>query len=466
MPEQMDRPASFTVAIIGGGPAGVLTAIHVLRAARPGRATPRAKYCRIDLVLIEPDSHLGDGVAFATRDPRHLLNVRASGLSALPKVEAHFLDWVQANIEPEARPNDFLPRWTLGAYLRATLRRESRQVPGVRVVHRRQLVRTVTPVTDGVLLRLGDGSQLRADHVVLATGVPASSAAWAPPSLRADNRFVADPWAPGALGSVPERGDVLIVGSGLTAVDVALSLAGPGRVLQIVSRRGRLPRSHRVIPTPPLVPTGLSAAFDQRSTVDQLHRRVDRHVMDSIRSCGDWRAACDGLRGLSTAAWRSLGEQGQAQALSDHVWAWHYLRHRMAPASARQIGRMRVAGAIRITASTVVDSRADGDCLAVTLADGSVRRVRSVVSCTGPEQDVRHAVNPVVRGLLAAGWAVAGPHGLGLRTDQGRLVARSQEAAPIWTLGAMRRGELWESTAIPEIRAQAARLAGQLVLGR
>ncbi|HLU41803.1 MAG TPA: hypothetical protein VKZ55_05355, partial [Microthrixaceae bacterium] len=50
--------------------------------------------------------------------------------------------------------------------------------------------------------------------------------------------------------------------------------------------------------------------------------------------------------------------------------------------------------------------------------------------------------------------------GMGLRTEQGRLVDSNGSAeAPIWTLGALRRGELWESTAVPEIAAQASAVA-------
>src|SRR6186997_1029295 len=63
----------------------------------------------------------------------------------------------------------------------------------------------------------------------------------------------------------------------------------------------------------------------------------------------------------------------------------------------------------------------------------------------------------------AAGQAGAGPLGMGLATDHdGRVRAADGSVGDLWTLGALRRGELWESTAIPEIRAQAHAIAAAI----
>jgi uncharacterized NAD(P)/FAD-binding protein YdhS len=86
-----------------------------------------------------------------------------------------------------------------------------------------------------------------------------------------------------------------------------------------------------------------------------------------------------------------------------------------------------------------------------------------VVNCTGPQSDVRRVADPLVDDLLGSGTAVPGPLGWGLHTRDGRLAdAAGSATAPLWTLGAMRRGELWETTAVPEIRAQAAAIASAL----
>ncbi len=48
------------------------------------------------IVVIEPAPELGLGVAYGTRSPSHLLNVRAGGMSAYPERPGHFLTWARA----------------------------------------------------------------------------------------------------------------------------------------------------------------------------------------------------------------------------------------------------------------------------------------------------------------------------------------------------------------------------------
>ena len=79
----------------------------------------------------------------------------------------------------------------------------------------------------GVLVTADDGQVHRADAVVLATGERPPGAGWAPAALRDSAFFVPDPWAPGALDVVRRDAagpaDVLLVGTGLTMVDVVLA---------------------------------------------------------------------------------------------------------------------------------------------------------------------------------------------------------------------------------------------------
>jgi uncharacterized NAD(P)/FAD-binding protein YdhS len=73
-----------TIIIIGGGASGVLLALHLLRG--PDR--------RFEVTIIERRAELGAGVAYATNHPDHLLNVRASNMSAFPDDPGHFVRWL------------------------------------------------------------------------------------------------------------------------------------------------------------------------------------------------------------------------------------------------------------------------------------------------------------------------------------------------------------------------------------
>ena len=73
----------------------------------------------------------------------------------------------------------------------------------------------------------------------------------------------------------------------------------------------------------------------------------------------------------------------------------------------------------------------------------------------------------MLRDLIEQGWLQSDPHRLGTRVDdEGALSSAHGGSAPIYTLGPLRMGTLFESIAMPEIRVQAHHLANLLMPGR
>jgi len=459
MPDARPTPR---VVVIGAGAAGTLSALHLGRTARR-RGTP------LDVVLVDPAPYPGRGTAFGTVDPQHLLNVPAQGMSALPEDPGDFVGW-RARRHPElvAEPGAFAPRAEWGRYLEEALARTfSGDVP---LDLRHDPVRATGVRRDGatVLVGLADGRRLRADAVVLATGERDAGIAWAPESLRRSAFLVADPWAPGALDVVRRDAagppDVLLVGTGLTMVDVVLSLTRPsgrpGRHLHAVSRHGELPARHADEPQLAAIPE----IDDWGPTIADYRVRVREHLARVERATGDWRPAVDGLRTVLQPLWQRLNEADRLEFLRDDASDWGRIRHRMPPESADLLTALERSGVVTRTAAQVVAAEPlTGGGLLVTLSDGTAREVGWVVNCTGRTTTVDRS-DPLYDDLLTprGGVAAARPAtaGLGLVTDGGRLVdSAGSTEAPVWTLGSLRRGELLESTAVPEIRTQAAQLA-------
>ncbi|MEU6283717.1 FAD/NAD(P)-binding protein [Streptomyces sp. NPDC047028] len=448
-----------TVAVVGAGAAGALTAVQLCETATR-RRTP------LDLVLIDPAPEAGRGTAYATTDPRHRLNVPAGGMSAYPDEPGHFTRWLCRHGEPHVTAADFAARHRYGAYLADTLGRAIVRAQDTVAVRRLRTrahhCSTATATAPGarITLRLTDADALTADAVVLATGPAGAVADWAPPALLGSPRFVPGPWAPGALdGPAGDHGgDVLLVGSGLTAVDLALALDRPGRRVHAVSRSGLLPEANA------LDPAGEMAAPAQLGPMplDRLRRTVLGHLSRSLRVHGDWRPALDSLRPHTARLWRALtpGEREEFLARDGALWNTH--RHRMAPATAEHVDRARTARRLTVHTGTVADAVArDDGTLTVLLSDGRTLHVSWVIDCTGPG---RLPDGPLWRGLFADGLAVPGPLGMGVATLDGRLLdAHGRTRLPLHTLGAPRRGELWETTAIPEIRLQAVELAARIL---
>lgn len=456
-----------TVLVIGAGAAGTLTALHLARAAA-------RRLVELDVTVLDPAARCGPGVAFGTPDPEHLLNVPASGMSALEDNPGHFVEWRRRQHPAvPTGPHDFAAREEIGRYLEQTLAASLAATGGsVRLRHLRRQALAVTRTRTGVAVSTGARQTLAGHALVLATGLPAAGAAWADEGLARSPFFVPDPWAPGALDVVRRDGagppGVLLVGSGLTTVDVVLSLSSAEAVrghrvrpLHVVSRSGRLPQTHAAVPLPPAVPDVTSWGC----RLDDVRVRAERHVEQVRAAVGDWRPAVDGLRLRAAELWQRLSEQDREQFLASDAGRWNNHRHRMAPASRQRLDDLLGDGRLSVARGAVVGAEPlQQGGLRVHLADGSSQEVGWVVNCTGPARDVRLLGNPVLDDLLRSrpipALAVPATAGMGVRTVDGRVLdAAGTTDAPLWTLGALRRGELWESTALPEIRAQAAALA-------
>jgi uncharacterized NAD(P)/FAD-binding protein YdhS len=460
MPEERPTPR---VVVIGAGASGTLTALHLARSARR-RDTP------LDVVLVDPALHRARGTAFGTSDPQHLLNVPAGGMSALPEDPGNFVAW-RARQHPElmTEPGAFAPRVDWGRYLDETVTQTLASGERVTLRHLRVRATGIRPDDSGVVVTTDDRRVVVSDAVVLATGERSPGFAWAPEALQRSAFFVPDPWAPGAVDVVRRDlsgpPDVLLVGTGLTMVDVVLSLTGPaqraGRHLRAVSRHGELPERH----ADELQLAAIPEIDDWGSSLAGYRTRAAEHIAAVQRATGDWRPAVDGLRTVVQALWQRLDEDDRARFLREDASAWGRVRHRMPPASADAISALESTGTLTRSAGEVAGAEPlTGGGLRVTLTDGSVHEVGWVVNCTGTSTVVRPGSDPLVDDLLAPRAGVAlgqlSTAGLGLQTSAGRLVdSVGTTDAPIWTLGSVRRGELYESTAIPEIRSQAAQVA-------
>jgi uncharacterized NAD(P)/FAD-binding protein YdhS len=442
------------VAVVGGGAAGTLVAAHLRRRDPDLRIT-----------VIDGSGRPATGAAYGTTDPTHLLNVPAARMSAWPDDPDDLVRWLEEHAVGTAA--GFAPRQAYGRYLgevlaAADVRLEAAEVLGL------------VPGKPARLF-LSDGRVVTADAVALATGRPPGTVpeplARALAAVLLDDRtgrVVEDPWAPGALAELDARrpGRVLVVGSGLTGVDVALHLVARGVEVTLVSRHGQLPRRHRTV-GPPFELSAVAALGDG-VPLDALRTAMAADHAAARAAGADWRQVVDALRPLTATLWRSLSWADQRRFLREDLRGWEVLRHRMPPSVADAIDGALACGSLSIVAAELAEARLDGDGIEtiLTTADGSLRRHDdALVVATGTSWDARalHS-SPLWSALLDEGTADLHPSGIGVRTDgDGRLVdARGRSVPGVVCVGMVRQGELWESTAIPEIRQQAAAAAALL----
>lgn len=417
-----------TIAIVGGGFSGAMLAA---RLAERGVAS----------TLINRTPDFGLGVAYSTPFDGHLLNVRSGRMSALADQPDHFVRWLEVNAPGHADPQGFAPRLIFGRYIQARLAEVEAARPGLigRVVGEVSDIRS-----DGVAL--SDGRTIPARAVVLTTGNPAPKTA----SGAAAGRIIGDPWAAGALDPIGAGDDVLIIGTGLTMVDMLLMLDARGwrGRATALSRRGLLPRAHGPRPDPATPPTEalLDAPLSQRL---KEARRLSRTTA--------WREVMEGLRPITADLWARADPATRGRIVRHLRPWWDVHRHRLAPSIAARIDALVAEG--RLTVLTGRVRGVTGDHRGVRLdwrpRHGPVQPPLTapwLIDCSGPG----HApeADPVTGPLLASGRARLDPLRLGLELDaSGRVLAADGTPDPtLFVLGPPARAAFWETIAVPDVR--------------
>ena len=449
-----------SVAIVGAGFCGTLLAVHLARAG-------------LAVTLIDRTGRFGPGLAYGAAHPLHLLNTPAGRMSAFPDDPEHFTRWAHAR-DPQVTGGSFLPRRLYGEYLeqlrtalpitclsdqvtdltrdadayRLTLTRDARVIAGDPLRADRVIAGDTLTRDDHAIA----GHTLRAARVVLAVG----NLAPADPLPLASPRYHRDPWSfdPTALD---RDAPILLLGTGLTALDLALTLADAGHRgdIHLASRHGLLPQAHRVTTAAPQhVPRDLSEwPATARGYLHALRREIRG-------SHADWRDTIAALRPHTAGLWRRLPLAEQDRFLRHLRVHWDTHRHRAAPETHRAITELRARDQLHVHAASLTSVTADPSALDVTLTPRRASpqrrlRVATILNCTGPATDI--SGDPLLARLHARGLVQRDALGLGLATDPNGAVSPN-----LYLTGPLRRADDWESTAVLELAAQVATLAGHL----
>jgi uncharacterized NAD(P)/FAD-binding protein YdhS len=458
----MPLPARpYAITIIGGGFAGTALALHLTR--QPGPLP-------VEVTLVEPRPLLGPGLAYSAPWPELLLNVRPSNLSVYADEPAHFAQWLARQPESAGGVPEFAPRTTYGRYLTEELA-TARAAPapnGVRLRHQATSALAAPLLPDGRrAVRLADGGTLASHATVLALGnFPP------PPPTGPDHRYLhhpgyhADPWATGTLARIGPDEPVLLIGAGLTAVDMLLALRARGHraLVQVVGRRGHWPAAHGPAGGP-AYPNFYPELAAEPSAAAAL-RRIRQHVAQAATQGIGWRAVIDALRLDLGRIWAGWPVAEQAQFLRHLAGRWSQVRHRMAPSGAAMLAELTASGQLQTVPGRAAAIIPDQDVLRVKISQPGQPpqwlTAPHVVCCAGPLLDYSRIAAPLVQQLRADGCLTPDALRLGISTDAtGALLDPDGQpsAGGLYTLGASRRPAYFESTAVPELRQQATALA-------
>ncbi len=448
---------SSDLAIVGFGFGGLMVLANTVRAATGP----------LNITVIASDAR-GVGLAYGTDNPLHLLNVPAQNMSAFAQEPAHFLHWLRtpeaAALLPELGlaslpgEGDFSPRVLYGRYLghilHATMATAAQKHIAIDWVE--ASATTMAPSGQGWRIEAGE-RHIEAARVVIATGNEAKSMF---PHLPHD-AIIEQPWRMTKeqvhrFGSRP----IVLIGTGLTSVDILLSLRrwGYHGVVHAISRNGLLPLPHK--PTTAAFALDTTALFACKNLLALL-RFVRAAIHDHERVGGDWRAVIDALRPHAIALWQQMTPRDQRAFIRRLATQWNSHRHRMAPSIAAIMAQEIATGKLHMGGSHHLHATADGEHLklAVHWMSGAqeVLQPAAILNCAGPEINWARSTQTLLQGLLRDGHVTAHATGLGVVAD-----AHYKIGTNLYAIGTPMTGQFWESTAVPELRQQAASLGETL----
>jgi len=416
-----------SIVIIGGGYSGAMLAA---RLAEKGQAS----------ILIERSGVFGLGVAYSARLDDHRLNVRTERMGAVSGQIKDFYQWMQVHHPDRASPIGFAPRRLYGLYVQDRLAKVEAAYPGA--IER---ITGEAVALDGTTVTLSDGRSLEGRAVVLATGNPAPKTA----SNQASPRILANPWAKGALEQIGAEDDVIILGTGLTMVDVILQLDRQnwkGHAYG-VSRRGQMPRAHgREHEASVFLPDD---AFQGPLS---LRLKAARKAAETE----GWRSVMEAYRPITIELWRSASTAERSRFVRHLRPWWDVHRHRIDPDVAERLQDLLDEGRLIQQPGHVRAMRGDDTSVEMDIKPrkGEVKTLTAqwLIDCTGPGHDALS--QPLTRGLIEAGKARLDGLRLGLDLDEtGHVLDAEGQANPaLFVLGPPARAALWETIAVPDIR--------------
>lgn len=420
------------ITIVGAGFSGSLTAVHLLRGA------PIPLHIRL---IEQAANQVAKGLAYNTTQTCHLLNVPAGSMSAFPDEPDHFLNWARANCRaetpwvPEISPTAFLPRAWYGLYLAQVLRDAITAAQGRHAIEiLTDEVTSVTPSGEGYDVRTRLGAWWHTELCVLALGNFAQMRPADPPVCHRN------PWAPDVLETLLKTRQCLLVGSGLTTLDLVVALRTnryAGKI-HIVSRRGLTPQRHRAY--------GQTAVLDHDAlkggNLRALVREVRQRIATQMDKGGDWRSVIDAMRPHSARLWLSLSLSDRRTFMRHVRPYWDNHRHRTAAPIDDIFRAAMTDGSILLHRARVTgyEVSATGGVTATLRGCGLPPRqleVDRIVYCTGPEPDLQKLDVPLLRQLFAEGRVQTNPVGFGLATNaSGALIDATGQASPaLFTIG-------------------------------
>ena len=448
-----------SIGIIGGGFSGCLLAHHLLE-----------KTADLQVVIFNKSSRIGPGLAYEPQSSNMLLNVKAGKMSAFPSLPSDFVDWL---IQVDAYPlktkaeisNTFASRELYGRYLETSWEStQKKYADRIRIVM--EEVIDVTKPEKDFLIYTKD-TIFPTQYCVLATGneIPRNPSITNDSFYQSSNYFQ-NPWSVNCE-LIDEKKPILIIGTGLTMVDTV-------QLLREKKKCGTIycisPHGFKILPQgdPENTFDGILTKMKIENRLDALLTQFNVAKKEISKNRGSLEPLINYFRPYTSSLWQGFNFEEKSFFLRHLRHKWGVARHRIPPISYEQINNELLENKLIILAGIIKQFHEKPYGIDVVYTIPSTNKeatihVASVINCTGPETDV----SKMERGLLAKlhNSQLIQPDELklGIQVSVNDFnIKNIHNTQNFYAIGNLLRGELWESTAINELREQAVQLSLQI----
>nr|POE64892.1 methionyl-trna formyltransferase [Quercus suber] len=454
------------IAIVGGGACGIAVLSGLVENFKLG--TP------IRLITVfESASTVGPGLAYSRACEGTGLNMRSETMSLYREDPSHFLKWIQEE-HPEVDVDEYLPRMQYGEYLASlsTLAKEEAAKLGCTVQSISNEVVALNRADGGFEITDLDGRKYYARKAVLALGnhmVPKHD------HLRDDLGYFSSPWPNNRFKIIPRESSVSVIGSRLTALDIALCLRNNGHIgrINLISRSGRLPKVQaisiskkgrfRLYDICRDLEKNSEGAFARlvaalRTEIDNegrhdwstmletsanAHTELDMDIRQAERGNIKWQDVINATSPVVERYWRCFNAQEKKQFLARYYSTWMTFRHAMPLVTARKISGMMSTGQLQVLQiNGKLEKAQNGFQIPCKSALGYIH-TDYVIEGTGPESDPLRLPSKLIHSCLGARLLKTDPLG-GIKVDPTTL----QASKDLYMIGSLTRGTHFYSTAI------------------
>lgn len=455
------------IAIIGGGFCGMLTAIHLLQDESQNQ----------QIHIINKGAVFTKGVAYAPHTAGLLLNVPNGRMSALPDAPDDYVKWLLKQYpngyNQELLATEFSTRQQYGEYLNDLWNdtvSKSRYCNQIKVYN--DVVEDITEENDQLHIHLKSHWLLTVDIAILATGNEQPGfPAGLDRSLQKSNHYFNDPWKKDCIENTEPTGDILIIGNGLTMADTVIGLAENGITQKIhtISPHGyRLKPWHEKKVS--CVPINWNEVISHDASLLNLLKFFNYHRKITVALNQSVYPLIDSLRPHLQRIWQGFSLKEKQQFINYLSAHWNTIRHRLPVQMHDVINYLKAKEQLITNSGYITSVKETGDRLAVTLnCNGQVKQltVQRIINCSGPATDITKSGNVLLANLAKSGLISAGPCGVGINADSGMgnvITSNRVQKNNVFVIGSNLKGVLWESTAVPELRLQAQKLARHILL--